>query len=213
MPVLFPVIEVVPVETPVALTQLPLADWLVFISPSAVRMALAAVGALPQSARLAAVGQGTARALRENGYATVLCPSAGADSEALLALPELQSLAGRRVILFRGEGGRDLLAATLAARGAEVIDAVCYRRVVSVCDAAPVQAMLRAGQIDAVSVTSREILDALLAKLGEDAARLVTLPLFAPHPRIVQAARDRGMLHIIEIASGDAALLTALQQL
>lgn len=217
-PIVLPVLDIVaPADTTllnVALAQLPLANWLVFISPSAVRMGLSAAGSLPTAARLAAVGKGTARALQAAGFAEVLCPQESGDSEALLALPALQNLAGQRVILFRGEGGRELLANTLSARGATVLEAVCYRRVPATVDMAPVLALLQQGRLDAVSITSRESLDALLQQLGpEGAARLAQVPLFVPHPRIAQAARDRGMQRVLEIASGDEALLQGLIEL
>lgn len=217
-PLVLPVLDIVPpVDTAAlanALAQLPTADWLIFISPSAARMGLAAAGRLPATARLAAVGRGTARALAGGGNAEVLCPQDGADSEALLAQPELQQLAGQRVILFRGEGGRELLANTLNARGATVVEAVCYRRVPATVDMTPVRELLWQGRLDAVSVTSREILDALLQQIGPDGAvRLAAVPLFVPHPRIAQAARDRGMLRVLSIDSGDDALLAALQTL
>jgi len=72
-------------------------DMAVFVSSNAVQHAMPlirAVGGWPQSFRAAAVGQGTARELRAQGIADVLLPGDGADSEALLARPELQDIAG-----------------------------------------------------------------------------------------------------------------------
>jgi uroporphyrinogen-III synthase len=48
------------------------------------------------------------------------CPAQAFTSEALLALPELRQLPGRRILILRGEGGREHLRETLRARGAEV---------------------------------------------------------------------------------------------
>jgi len=105
----------------------------VFVSANAVTRAMllvAARGGWPRGVRAAAIGAATAAALERWGLDDVLRPAQAYDSEALLALPALQAsaLAGRRVVVFRGEGGRELLERTLAERGAQVESAVVYRR-------------------------------------------------------------------------------------
>jgi len=60
---------------------------------------------------------------------TVDNPAVGTmNSEALLALPELQNIAGDKVLIFRGQGGRPLLAKTLTERGAQVEYCELYSR-------------------------------------------------------------------------------------
>ncbi|VEB39673.1 uroporphyrinogen-III synthase [Chromobacterium violaceum] len=66
--------------------------------------------------RLACVGAASARRLADLSGRPVLHPTAGSDSEALLALPELADASGQRWLIVRGQGGRPLLADTLAAR-------------------------------------------------------------------------------------------------
>jgi uroporphyrinogen-III synthase len=133
------------------------------------------------------------------------------DSEALLALPQLQEVAGKRVVIVRGVGGRALLADTLAARGAVVHFMECYRRVRPQADAAPLLARWQAGRIDAVTVTSAETLHNLAALLGEAGASLLAAtPLFAPHEKIAEAARRFGIAHVIATPGGDAGLVDGL---
>ena len=68
-----------------------------------------------------APGPGTAEALADAGIANVRIPATTFDSDGLLALPELASTSqGKRVLIFRGDGGREQLGDTLRARGAEV---------------------------------------------------------------------------------------------
>ena len=67
-------------------------------------------------------------ALARHGIHDVISPPLRFDSEALLELPQLTDVNGRRVIIFRGDGGRELLGETLAARGASVEYVSCYRR-------------------------------------------------------------------------------------
>jgi uroporphyrinogen-III synthase len=102
----------------------------IFISRNAVECAFRALTQpWPQEVSCAAVGRATAQALKEMPCGTVLQAPKPFNSEALLTLPELNEVAGKRIIIFRGEGGRELLAETLQAREATVEYAECYRRV------------------------------------------------------------------------------------
>ena len=203
---------------PSAALQAPLArlreaDLAIFISPSAAQFGMAAIragGGLSPATAVFAVGPGTARALAALGVGNVITPG-GQDSEALLALPQLADVAGQRVVIVRGMGGRTLLADTLAARGAQVDFLECYRRVLPRADAAPLRARWQAGGIDAVTVTSAETLHNLAELLGEAGAPLLLrTPLFAPHEKIAAAARRFGVAHVIATAGGDAGLVDGL---
>lgn len=211
--VLFPALAVKAVpaaQLQAALAWLRDADALIFISPNAAQFGLAAIGAPPPGAQLFAVGPGTARALAEAGVTGALVPD-GQDSEALLALPQLAHVTGRRIVIVRGVGGRPLLADTLTARGAAVRYLECYRRVRPVADPAPLLARWLAGGIDAVTVASAETLANLMAMLGEAGAPLLaTTPLFAPHAKIAASARSLGLAHAIATPGGDAGLVDGM---
>lgn len=207
-------IEPVPVEQlGDALGRLAGADIAIFISPNAAQFGMDAIrahGGLPAGIQVLAVGPGTARGLAAAGVVGVVTP-AGQDSEALLALPQLQAVAGRRVMIVRGVGGRPLLADTLRARGAEVQFLECYRRTRPDADAAPLLARWRAGGVDAVTIASAETLDNLAMLLGDVGAPLLAAtPLFAPHEKIAAAARRAGIVHAIATPGGDAGLLEGL---
>ncbi|MBI5919629.1 MAG: uroporphyrinogen-III synthase [Nitrosomonadales bacterium] len=213
-PILFPLLEISPPADPrpleALLVRLPDFQLAIFISPNAVRFAMAAIradGDLPSSLRVATVGQGSAKALRELGVASVIAPQDKFDSEALLALPELQDVAGWRVVIFRGDGGRELLGDTLKARGAGVEYAECYHR------AKPQQdtARLLDNVPDAFIVTSSEALgyfDEMLA--GAAKRRLADVPLFVSHPRIAERARQSAWQNVITAEGGDDGLLAGL---
>ena len=157
--------------------------------------------------KIATVGQGSAKALRELGIANVIAPAEHFDSEGLLALPELQNVAGWRVMIFRGDGGRELLGDTLKARGATVEYATCYQRSKPQQDAGA----LLAAVPDAITVTSSEALGYLWQMLnGSARAALGDTPLFVPHARIAELAREQGWLQVQLTASGDDGLLSAL---
>ncbi len=191
--------------------QLAQADAVIFISPNAVRMALAALPApdWPPVSLLVAIGQGTARALHEAGFSQVLAPREGADSEAVLALPELQHLAGQRILLVRGEGGRELLATALSERGAMVEHAVVYRRVALPPD---VVALRQRGVLTFV-ITSSEALRILInaARDADASAWLAAQCFIFAHPRIAEQAKTYGLNRGIMAASpDDAAVFAAL---
>jgi uroporphyrinogen-III synthase len=192
-------------------------DLAIFISPTAVQRALDLLvahrkgRAWPVRLQVAAIGRGTARELERRGLAEVLAPPAEADSEALLALPELATLAGRHVVVFRGQGGRELLGDTLAARGARVEYAECYRRVRPVQEvSAPEPAWARRA-LDAVTVSSSEglaNLDALLRAWRRDWLR--ESPLFVPHPRIAAEAALLGARETVVAGPGDREIALGL---
>jgi len=205
--IVFPAIEIQPLAPPSSLSRLRDYDLVVFISPSAVRIALATQPPWPP--RLAAaVGPGTRRELERASARAIIAPTGAADSEALLALPEMQNLRGKRVLIVRGEGGRGLLADSLTARGAVVEHAVCYRRAKPTADAAPLVAAWRQGEVDALVVWTAQALDNFGAMAGEEL--VAALPIFVPHERIAQHARARGAREVVLAAAGDDPMLERL---
>jgi len=187
--IVFPAIEI----QDVPLRKLAEFDLAIFVSPTAVKRALAAMK-WPPRAKAAALGRGTQRELERHGIKGIIAPDAGADSEALLAVPELQRVAGRRIVILRGEGGRSLLGDTLAARGALVEYAECYRRVRPQTDSGPLLTAFAKGAVHAVTVSSAEGLENLFEMLGAPGREhLKKTPLFVPHPRIAAEAKRLGL--------------------
>lgn len=192
--IVFPAIDIQPLPAPQALRRAADYDLAIFVSPSAVRVASTHIAAWPPA--VAAIGSGTRRELEHLGVRNVVAPSARADSEALLA--ELAEVAGKRILIVRGEGGRPVLGDTLAARGATVEYAECYRRVRPAADPS---ALLNAWrQVHAVTVSSTEAFDNLLAILG---AGWLATPMFVPHPRIADHARASGAAEVLVAGPGD----------
>lgn len=204
-PLLFPAIEIRDPEDAgparALLGRLHEFDLAVFVSPSAVRKALELAAPGRAWPRVAAVGTGTRQELEQRGFRNVLAPAGQADSEALLALPELAQVTGTRVLILRGAGGRELLGETLAARGARVDHAQCYRRVRP--ETRPLE-----GRIDALCVGSGEALTNLAALLGRE--RLEHAPVFVSHPRVAAQAADLGLQRPVLAGPGDAEMLAAL---
>lgn len=133
----FPLIEIAALDDTSAFTQtiaqLDQFDWVIFISSNAVQSAMPFITKrwpnLPKKCTFAAIGPVTAQTLQTFGVQHVLTPQGRFDSESLLALADMQHMQGKKVLIVRGVGGRELLASTLQARGAEVQFAECYRRI------------------------------------------------------------------------------------
>jgi uroporphyrinogen-III synthase len=220
-PLVLPTLAIEPVDIaePTATLRAALpCDLAIFISANAVRHALpviAAAGGLPAQCRVAAVGAASAAALRAAGFRDVLVPDARFDSEGLLALPELDAVAGRQVAIFRGEEGRRLLAQALAERGAQVHEVVCYRRRAAVDEAPRLAAWLAADAVAVLTATSRAGYEALVELAGPHVSKLADLPLAVLAQALAEHARAHGHRGPIATAdtATDAALATAVLQL
>ncbi|MEW6332024.1 MAG: uroporphyrinogen-III synthase, partial [Pseudomonadota bacterium] len=217
----FPVIEIAePRDTRALLAVIDrLRDFslAIFISPNAVNRVMGLIqarGGLPPALQIACVGRGSARELKRFGIENAIVPPDRFDSEALLELPELQAVKGKRIVIFRGDGGRELLGDTLKARGAEVEYAECYRRLRPDTDATPLRRRWERGEIDIVSVTSVDSLRNLFDMIGETGRpRLLRTPVVVVSERMAQVCRELGFQTGPRMATtaGDEAILEAIQ--
>jgi uroporphyrinogen-III synthase len=165
----------------------------------------------PSKVRAVTIGESSEAALMTNGIANVLSPRGRFDSEALLELPEMQDVAGKRIVIFCGEGGRQLIGDTLARSGATVVQVASYQRGVPDSDGAVLLKHWDDRTLDAVTVTSSEGLRNLyqmVGKLGQ--AWLRKTPLFAPHARITEQAVALGLSQIHLTDPGDTGLVAGL---
>jgi uroporphyrinogen-III synthase len=220
IPVFYPVLEIHDLEdaTPVldAAIRLDSFDLAVFVSPNAIEKALALIlprRSWPAGLRVAALGKSSERELARNGIHDVISPQLRFDSEALLELPELTDVSGKHVIIFRGDGGRELLGDTLKSRDAIIEYVTCYRRARPQLDPAPLLKLWEEGRLDAVTLTSSEGLRNffdMIAHLGQ--AWLKKTPAFVPHARIAEQARALGLAKVIPTGPGDDGLLAGLMQ-
>jgi uroporphyrinogen-III synthase len=219
VPLLYPTIEIAEVENPApalaVINALDQFDWAIFISANAVEKAFAMIGqrVWPATLQTAAVGAATATALRAKGLTQVISPTDRADSEALLALAPMQTVAGKRIVIFRGAGGRETLAHTLSDRGAQVTYCECYRRLLPSYSPNQLDSWLAQKKIDAISVMSGESLLNLLSLARDRSATLKTIPLIVHHSRVVELASAHGFAHINLCPPDDDALITVLESL
>lgn len=157
---------------------------------------------LPVGLSAYAVGPGTAQVLREFSW-PVFVSDKGVTSEDLLALPGLKQVNGKKIALFRGIGGRELLAETLRARGATVDYLELYHRHTPDYSQDVLVNLIKEQNINTIVVSSAQILDVLLHSLHQNTAELMTIPLIVPSERVRQRALDAGLNFVINAGGAD----------
>lgn len=158
------------------------------------------------------VGAATAAVLAEQGLC-VHFPDSGDDSEALLALPALQQAIAAtsmpRVLILRGEGGRELLAERLRGQGVTVDYLPLYRRVLPHYAPGELSRQVRAERLNGLVVSSGQGFEHLLQLAGDDWPALARLPLFVPSPRVAEQAHAAGAQIVVDCRGASAAALQA----
>lgn len=196
--------------------QLDSYDHIIFISGNAVRFGMdwirPAWPKLPLGPNWFAIGKATANQLQQYG---VSAADGGPQmtSESLLAHPTLQAVEGRRVLIVKGEGGRESLRTELIERGAQVEGLSCYRRGSPLMAAGELGKKLALWQPQLLLISSGEALENMLALLSpQETTKLAFVPLIVPSSRVAQIATNRGFTNVLSAANAsDAAMLQAAQ--
>lgn len=224
-PLLFPVIEIRPSSNPnqaqSQLGQLSSFDLAIFISANAVFSAFDILGGQlkeaagwPAKVAIAVIGRATAKAIAAQGLEVNHQAPEPHNSEALLSLPEFQNLHGKRIVILRGEGGREYLAKTLRERGAEVEYAECYQRTRPDSDPSELYKAWTKNQPLLFVVTSNEGLENLFRMIDEKhQAALLASTLIVMSERAVALAKKLGFTQtpLVVSAATNEALLSTLR--
>jgi uroporphyrinogen-III synthase len=199
-----------------------LADYqvVIFVSRNAAEFGVRLINEAGQSlahCTVYAVGGGSESQLKGLGVAEVISPPTDFTSEGLLKLPGLagSAIAGKRVLIVRGVGGRELLAQKLLQRGATVDYCEVYARTPPV---EPLADILRAHgveQPDLGLITSLESLTHLAAQIDqENLDMLYTMPLLVAGARTAQEVERLGFSRepVVVESPADASLLNAIER-
>jgi uroporphyrinogen-III synthase len=169
----------------------------------------------PPAVQWFSVGAATAQILEDHGL-NVSFPAEGDDSEALLELSRLREAIaqpGSRVLILRGEGGRELLAERLRELGASVEYLELYRRALPIYPPAALPQRIQAERLNGLVVSSGQGFEHLHQLAGDAWPQLARLPLFVPSPRVAELARAAGAKTVVDCRGASAAaLLTALRE-
>lgn len=168
-------------------------DTVIFISPNA-----ACIGGqyidqywpqLPEKICWLAVGLTTATTLASYGI-IASTPEVMADSDGLLALPVLQACAGQKILIVRGQGGRERLADTLSERGATVTYAEVYQRTCPDYSTATVISKVQNFAPDCIIVYSGETLKNLITISNKAGVFVKNRLILVPGERVAEQARQ-----------------------
>lgn len=155
------------------------------------------------------VGVATAAILEQYGL-DAHCPEDGDDSEALLKLPQLEQalqVHDPKVLIMRGEGGREFLADCLRGQGVAVDYLELYRRDLPSYPPGELYRRIQAERLNAVVVSSGQGLEHLHHLAAQDWSQVSALPLFVPSPRVASQARELGAQRVIDCRGASAAAL------
>lgn len=164
-------------------------DIAIFISKTAVEHSHPYLSELPDNVSIASIGSKTSRVLQQhNLHVGIEAPEH--NSESLLKMPEFQQpqIQNRKILIFRGIGGRALLGDTLKSRGAQVHYIETYKREL------PIQKPLSEQQLaglDAITISSNEGLENLV-KLSGGPDKLTRIPIVLPSERAMARAKQYG---------------------
>ena len=221
----FPVIKIQAVESTSELqdrfNKIDIYDYLIFISRNAVECSFndfINLDNISSKTKLIAIGNATAHAIQNYNLTPIEYEGESFDSETLLTLPTLQkqNVFGKRVLLIRGKGGRDLLYNELNQRGALVDLAEVYSRENPDFDNQYLINLWQDNKPDAIIVTSNESIDNLISLTPlEHKATLYQVPLIVMSERNLVHARTCGFSSDIQVApkTSDNGLMQALIRL
>jgi uroporphyrinogen-III synthase len=194
----FPTIEIQPPKNPSeflqSITRLDQYDWVIFVSPQAVYQSASVIRQqwpqFPVGVKVAALGGGTADALRQANIPIDIYPADDWRSEGLLEEEDFQELAGKKIALISGEGGRSFLAETLTVRGAQLTNMIAYKRCLPTVDVSEYAHLIKTHSIDVILVTSGEILQNLKILLETVWNDLRHIPVVVVSERIEMLAKQ-----------------------
>jgi len=180
-----------------------------------------------KNAKIAAIGKSTKDALLQLGLVVDLSPEQSFTSEALLDLDAFspEQINHQRILIIKGEGGRELLQDTLKSRGAQVELAEVYRRCAPRANIQPLHELWSNNRIQWITVTSNETLKNLYYMISEQGineaginqqgqAWLLQTPLVVPSQRCKQLAQQLGFNNQVLVAQSatDEAMLDIIKQ-
>lgn len=226
----FPLIHIQAKQHLPQLAKLNEADLLIAVSKNALLAAnsyMQQQGILwPNKALYLAIGQSTAMLWHEIlqkqsiHFAAPLWPQAE-HSETLLELPPLKQAANKRVVILKGNAGRELLAETLGKRGAKLTHINCYERVPQIKTAQSLLAscldfMSQAKPLCLVLTSAEQLylVNEQILSVQNSESLLQFISLIVPSQRVADIAKNLGFLRVYQSQGAtNHAIIAQIQKL
>jgi len=207
-PLLFPTLTINPLSSKPKLKKY---DAVIFISANAVDYAFDELNSIEYD-QLFTVGAATAKRLKDRDIVVDDYPKQNASSEALLALPRIAELIHKKILIFRGKGGRETLKNGLEANHNQVEYIEAYERVV--CNNSPLHetslSEFLSNPKGVISITSNESMDGLLS-LVENVNELINYPVIVLSNRIKSYVESFGFSQVLVTpVMGDKGIIEVL---
>ncbi len=193
----FPTIEIKPISL---ITHQPNFDYYIFVSQHAVNYSHALIKQFSTQHKIFAVGETTASLLQQQTQQPIIYPQQEFNSEALLALPELQFIAGKKIALVCGKETKPLLTTALRERGAEISELIVYERQCPNYSKVTILKLWQDYQINVVVCTSKACLQNLILLLDSDLHFLLNRALVVVSQAMVELAQQIQKNHHVYLA-------------
>jgi uroporphyrinogen-III synthase len=215
----FPLLDIQPVINPATKQVLQTIndyDAVICISQNAAQFGLAQLSELsitPAShIQWFAMGSSSANLLAQHGLSAITPEHAGT-SESLLTLPWFASISHKRIMIWKGVSGRELLEQTLITKAADVVNVELYQRVMPIYAANALYEVLIENAINIIMITSGQALENLWQLAGNKTRIIHAVVVMVPSERVADQARALGIQQVVcAHGADDQSMLTCLQQ-
>jgi uroporphyrinogen-III synthase len=151
----------------------------------------------PKHIQVIAIGQSSKKALVEFNISAIKIPDVP-DSEHLLKINTLQEIKNQTVLLFKGEGGRQLIEEHLLQREAHVIPLIVYKRIIPKIRQQFINSLWRDDLVDIILLTSEQSITNLFKMFNKNAHYwLQEKPCLVISERLAKSASLFGIKKII----------------
>lgn len=191
---------------------------LIFVSTNAVKYGAEWIcnywPQFPVGVTVVAIGPTTGQMLSKELLCEVVSSKSGMTSEDLLLLPQLNHVSDQRIGIFRGRGGRELLADTLQSRGGIVDYLEVYERHSIAYQPSEFVQRISDESVNVLTVSSAESLDILIENCGDNKDQVSLIPLISPSERVAERARQAGFGTVVNAqGANEQAVIAALESL
>lgn len=160
-----------------AMTRIDRYDWAVFTSSNGVEVFFEAVlgmgkdARIFKKARIAAIGDITARRLKEYGIIADFVPDVFTGRELAKQLARYEDLKGKKIVLLRSAIASKELAEELTNAGAKVDDVAVYTTITAKDDPLPIVEAMRQGRVQWLTFTSSSAVRGFFEQISVDVVK------------------------------------------